>query len=135
MRPGSPFSSPNPHKLYRNSGNGRVFGVCAGIADYFGTDPFIVRAGAVLGLFLLSMPTLIGYALLALILPTKPAGLYRSPADEEFWRAVTTKPDVTFAAVRHKFRDLEKRLRSLESHVSTREFEISQAIRDLDRNR
>jgi len=84
-------------------------------------------------MILFSVPVLIGYLLLALILPARPPSLYRTPDDEDFWRAVTTRPDVTLSAVRGKFRDLEKRLRSLESHVSTKEFEISQAIRDLDR--
>ena len=133
MPPNSPFASPNPHKLYRNPGAGKVLGVCAGLADYFGVDPFPVRAGAVIGMILFSVPVLIGYLLLALILPARPPSLYRTPDDEDFWRAVTTRPDVTLSAVRGKFRDLEKRLRSLESHVSTKEFEISQAIRDLDR--
>ena len=129
----SPFSSPNPHKLWRNPGAGRVFGVCAGLADYFGVDAFLVRAAAVAGLIFLSVPVRIGYMLLALILPARPASLYRSPAEEEFWRAVTTRPDVTLSAVRHRFRDLEKRLRALETHVSSPDFETSRAIRDLER--
>ena len=129
----SPFSSPNPHKLWRNPGAGRVFGVCAGLADYFGVDAFLVRAAAVAGLIFFSVPVLIGYMLLALILPARPASLYRSPAEEEFWRAVTTRPDVTLSAVRHRFRDLEKRLRALETHVSSPDFETSRAIRDLER--
>ncbi len=129
----SPFSSPNPHKLWRNPASGKVFGVCAGMADYFGLEPFVVRAVAVVGLIIFSVPMLVGYFLLALILPARPPSLYRSPSEEEFWRAVTTRPDVTMSAVRHRFRDLEKRLRSLETHVSTSEFEVSRAIRDLER--
>ena len=133
MRPPSPFSSPNPHKLYRNPTTGKIFGVCAGLADYFGCESFLVRAAALVGLIFFSVPMVIGYVLLAVILPARPASLYRSPDEEDFWRAVSTKPDVTLAAVRAKFRDLEKRLRFLESYVSTREFEVSRAIRDLDR--
>lgn len=131
--PGSPFSSPNPHKLYRNPGAGKVFGVCAGLADYFGLERAVVRGVALVCVILFSAPVLIGYGLLAMLLPPRPTGLYASPQEEEFWRAVTTKPDVTLSAVRARFRDLEKRLRALESHVSTKEFEISRAIRDLDR--
>ena len=133
MAPGSLFSSPNPHKLWRNPAAGKVFGVCAGMADYFGLDPFPVRAATVIGVIFFSVPVLIGYCLLALILPPRPPSLYRSPAEEEFWRAVSTRPDVTASAVRHRFRDLEKRLRSLEAHVSSSEFDVSRAIRDLER--
>jgi phage shock protein C len=133
MRSDSPFASPNPHRLYRNPATGKLFGVCAGLADYFGLDPLVIRAATVIGLIVFSMPVIIGYGLLALILPARPPSLFRSPAEEEFWRAVTTRPDVTAAAVRSKFRDLEKRLRNLETTVSSREFELSRAIRNLDR--
>lgn len=30
-------------KIYRATSNKEFFGVCAGIADYFNIDPFIVR--------------------------------------------------------------------------------------------
>ncbi|WP_427965829.1 PspC domain-containing protein [Altererythrobacter sp.] len=40
--------------------NGKVFGVCAGLADYFGIDPMIVRIGFVAG-------TLIGFGSFILI--------------------------------------------------------------------
>ena len=135
MRPDSPFSSPNPHRLYRNPAAGKLFGVCAGLADFFGAEPFLVRAGVVVALIFFSAPVIIAYLLAALILPARPATLYRSPAEEEFWRAVATKPQVTLATVRNRFRDLERRLRNLESHVTSREFELGQAIRDLDRGR
>lgn len=40
--------------------HGKIFGVCAGIADYFGIDPLGVRIGFVLG-------TLIGFGSFILI--------------------------------------------------------------------
>lgn len=40
--------------------NGKVFGVCAGIANYFGIDPMMVRIGFVAG-------TLIGFGSFILI--------------------------------------------------------------------
>ena len=40
-------------KLYRSRTNRMLFGVCAGLADFFGIDPTVVRlvfvAGALLG--------------------------------------------------------------------------------------
>lgn len=36
-----------PKRLYR-SNNGMIAGVCAGIADYFGWDPTLVRIGYIL---------------------------------------------------------------------------------------
>jgi len=40
--------------------NGKVFGVCAGIADYFGINPLLVRLGFVAG-------TLFGFGSFVLI--------------------------------------------------------------------
>jgi phage shock protein C len=129
----SPFSSPNPHRLYRDPRRGKVFGVCAGIADYLGFDALPVRILAVLGLVFFTMPTLIGYFLLAFLLKPKPDGLYGSPQDEEFWRSVAMKPDRTLGGLRHKFRDLERRIGAMEACVTTREFELNRAINDLEK--
>ena len=43
-----------------DKGNAKVFGVCGGIANYFGIDPLIVRIGFVAG-------TIIGFGSLILI--------------------------------------------------------------------
>ena len=58
-------------KLYRTEGpDAKIFGVCGGIAEYFGVDPTIVRVGAVV----LALCASIGvwpYLIAALIMPTK----------------------------------------------------------------
>jgi phage shock protein C len=45
--------NPESRKLYRNRTNRMIFGVCAGLAEFFGIDPTVVRlvfvAGALLG--------------------------------------------------------------------------------------
>lgn len=47
--------------------NGKVFGVCAGIGDYFGIDTMLVRVGFVLAtIFSIGAPVLI-YLAVALI--------------------------------------------------------------------
>ena len=40
---------PGNTRFVRNRAQGKVFGVCAGIADYFDIDVTLVRAGFVLG--------------------------------------------------------------------------------------
>lgn len=46
--------------FHLDKGNAKVFGVCSGIANYFGIDPLIVRIGFVAG-------TIIGFGSLILI--------------------------------------------------------------------
>ncbi len=43
-----------------NRGEGKFMGVCAGIADYFGIDPTLVRVGFALG-------TILGFGSLILV--------------------------------------------------------------------
>jgi len=40
------------YRLYRNPARGIIAGVCAGIADYFGIEPVLVRLSFCLALFL-----------------------------------------------------------------------------------
>jgi len=48
-------------------------GVCAGIAEYFGVDPTVVRvAYAVLSVFSTGFPGLLLYIILLIIMPKKP---------------------------------------------------------------
>jgi len=129
----SPFASLNPHRLYRDPERGKIFGVCAGIADYFGVEVFLVRLAAVMGAVFFTMPVVAAYLLAALVLKVKPPHVYASREEEEFWRTVATKPDRTLAGLRNRFRDLEKRLRGMETYVSSKEFELNRAINDLDR--
>lgn len=129
----SPFESPNPHRLYRNPQHGYLGGVCAGIGDYFGIEPFLVRLAVVVGVFVFTPVVLVGYIVAVLALPTRPPELYRTPDEEVFWRSVTTKPDRTLAGLAQRFREFEKRIGAMETYVTSKEHALNRAIRDLDR--
>ncbi|MDQ2103847.1 envelope stress response membrane protein PspC [Azospirillum isscasi] len=129
----SPYDSPNPHRLYRDPQRGVVGGVCAGIADYFGFRPGLVRLAVVLGTFFFMPPMILAYVIAVLVLPVKPPAVYRNPEEEAFWRGLSIKPDRTLAGLTQRFRDFEKRVGNLEAHVASNEFELNRAIRNLDR--
>jgi phage shock protein PspC (stress-responsive transcriptional regulator) len=66
--------SPQTDRRLRRSRDERVlFGVCGGIAAYFGIDPTIVRVAFVLGALIppLSVLSILGYPILAIILPSE----------------------------------------------------------------
>ena len=65
-------------RLWRDRERGIVAGVCAGIADYIGIEPIIVRIVAVLGLIFFFPPTIAAYIILAVALRPKPPALYAS---------------------------------------------------------
>lgn len=56
-------------KLYRSRKNARLFGVCGGIAEYFDTDPTVVRLIAVIALFISFGWALLIYLAAAFIMP------------------------------------------------------------------
>lgn len=61
--PGGP-----PSKQFRlDRHNGKIWGVCSGIANYFGIDPMLVRIGFVVGGLVTLGTTLLIYAAIALI--------------------------------------------------------------------
>ena len=128
-----PYRSPNPHRLYRNPEEGVLFGVCAGLADYFGVKAWQMRAAAIL-LFLFSAPLAIfTYLMASIFLPRRPEQKpYRSRDEEEFWRSVSGRPEQTFSALRYRFRSLEERLAGLERHVTSDEFKLNRAFRDIE---
>lgn len=74
------------HGLYRDRENGWLFGVCAGIADYFDVSPGIVRLIAVVALFLFFWPTVLVYAAATLLFRTKPLTWSGRCHEYEFWR-------------------------------------------------
>jgi len=58
--------------LYKSEDDKKLDGVCAGLAEYFDTDPTLIRAGyALLTLATGLLPGLIGYIVLATIMPKK----------------------------------------------------------------
>ena len=57
-------------KLYRSTNNKMLSGVCAGVADFFGIDPTIVRViYALVSFFSGGFPGIFVYFILAFIIP------------------------------------------------------------------
>ncbi len=121
-----------PSRLYRNTARGRIFGVCAGLADYFGVSVFVVRIVAVIALFMFTAPTLIAYFLAALLIDRAPEYHYQSDAEKEFWRQVRLKPSESLSRLRHRYREQEQRIRNMEAFVTSSEAKLHQAFRELE---
>ena len=126
-------SSSTRHRLWRNTDRGMLAGVCAGIADYIGVEPIVVRLAAVLALVFFTLPTIAAYIILAVVLRPKPRSLYASADEEAFWRGVGTAPADTLHSLKRKFADLEARLGYMESQVTSGDFELHRKFRDLGR--
>ena len=121
----------NPTRLYRDSDRGMLFGVCAGVADYFGFRRSAVRWVTVIMSMFMPM-TILFYLALAFLLPRKPGSLYKDPQEEVFWRSVRVEPSTTVARVRHRFRELDSRVQRVERYVTSSRFKLDRDFRDLE---
>ena len=71
--------------LHRDPSKGKIAGVCAGIAEYFGMEIWLVRILTLTGFFLLAPPFFfVGYIAAWFILEKKPRGLPTEPRGDEF---------------------------------------------------
>ena len=133
---GEPGPGPNFHRLRRNVRDKVIAGVCAGVADYFGWDRNVVRIASVLAAVFFPPVPLFLYLLAAVIM--KPAmdvaPTQRSPEEERFWRTFSVKPKATFQELKHRFRALDARVGDMERAVTSNEYGLRKAFRDLERD-
>jgi phage shock protein C len=123
---------PSWGRLYRDGRRAWLAGVCAGIADYFGLNPCLVRALIVASAVFFTFPTVVAYIIAAFALPRRPAEMYDSPEEEAFWRSVRLEPGRTAHDLSRKFQELERRLRAAEARVTSSEFKLRRQFRDLE---
>jgi phage shock protein C len=145
--------------LYRDSSHGRIAGVCAGIADYFGIETWLVRILTVTAFFLLGGPfVLVAYVACWFILDKKPENegmtddLGRRASSSSFgkgwknthyeakeqkvevktkvWQAGET-PTQALHDIAKRFQQGELRLRKIETYVTSREFQLNREINQL----
>jgi len=148
-------------ELYRNPNRGKIAGVCAGIADYFGWETWLVRILVVSGV-LFGMPFLIfGYVAAWFILDKTPkstskfqqsrnqkqkrdhsccpfpekdnslAGMNESIKVKARVWQSGEPPKQAFHDIRRKFGLLEKQLQKIEQYVTSSEFTVAREINKL----
>jgi len=122
-------NSPIHTRFYRDKVNGKISGVCAGLADYTGIDVLWIRLGALL-LSLHGIGLLV-YALIAWLAPKKPPELYASRDEQRFWQGVRQSPQRTSREVRARFRDIDRRLASVEAYYVSSNPRLSDEIEAL----
>ena len=122
----------SPRRLYRDTERGKIFGVCAGIADYFGFQVCATRWLTVIAAMFFMPFVMFAYIALAVLLPTKPRDMYRDDREEKFWRSMRTSPSTTFSNVRHSFRRMEARVQKMERYVTSPRFNLDREFADLE---
>jgi phage shock protein C len=122
---------PDPKRLYRNTEDKMLAGVCAGLSDYLGWDRALVRLAFVVGSFFAGPFFPMAYLVLWLIMPRKPKALFRDHGEKTFWQSVNTRPGGTVGDLARKFRDLDSRLAGMERRVTTPNFDLEREFKNL----
>jgi phage shock protein C len=117
-------------RLYRNRTRSVIFGVCAGIADYFSFNLAATRVLVIIASFMFFPLIPFAYVLLGFLLPIKPAEL-ENPATEPLTRKVRSDPHESIGNVRYRFRDLDMRLQRLEKYVTSKSFRLDREFQQL----
>ncbi|PKG58264.1 envelope stress response membrane protein PspC [Shewanella sp. Choline-02u-19] len=123
--------------LYRIPQTGKIAGVCAGIADYFNFEVWLVRVVAA-SIFLLGGTGIVFiiYVLLWMILDIKP-GTDKNKLNhkdievkKKVWQS-GEPAKMALSDVNTQFRTLEIRLQNLERHVTSDNYDLKDQINNL----
>lgn len=116
--------------FYRDKLNGKILGVCSGIADYTGIDALWVRLAFIVMTLMMGWPMFV-YLALGVLTSKKPAHLYADPREQQFWQRVRQSPTRTAREVRAQFRDIDRRLAEVENHYVSNNPRLSEEIERL----
>jgi len=127
--------TPRRTRFYLDKRNAKFLGVCSGIADYTGIDPLLVRVGFVLigvATGFMGGGQLLAYFLVGWLAQDKPREFeYEDSEDRKFWQKVRAKPGNSVRDVRARFRDIDRRLADVETHVTSHNRRLADEIEAL----
>ena len=116
-------------QLYR-SRDGMILGVCRGLAEYYNLPVFWVRFAAAMALLITGLWPILGiYLLAAFLMKPEPAVPFRSEDEHEFYHSYYSSRKMGLQRLKRTFDNLDRRLRRMEDHVTTREFDWERRFR------
>lgn len=142
---------PRTPRLCRDRENGKLLGVCAGIASYYGLETWVVRLIALTGLVFLTSVTLVGYFVAALLMDPSPTRMKlsrgrprrRQPRHRKRRDRYHSKDDSTeeyswvprqrLREVGAEFDQMELKLRRMETHVTSGHYELHRELAELEK--
>jgi len=125
-------------EFYRIPQKGKIAGVCAGLAERLNLEVWLVRIGVLSAFFLGGSGfVLLMYIAAWFMLDVKPltmpniGGLDHSVSvKSKVWQQ-GQPPKVALREVKSQFRQIELRLRNVESFVTSKEFDLARQINNL----
>lgn len=135
--------------FYRDADRGKIAGVCAGIANYFGWEVWIVRIVAITALIFMGKPTFIAYVIAWIVFGKAPKQTAEQRRVLKETTTVENTPDGRSIEIKtrvweageapkdalkdiaHRFQAMEHNLRDMERYVTSSEYRVRQEINNL----
>lgn len=116
---------PGPYR----SRNGLIFGVCRGLAGYFGFNVIAVRLVFLFGaLFLYFWPAGFAYVLAALLMKPEPVVPFSGADEAEFYQSFANSRSMALQRLKRQFDNLDRRIQRMEDIVTNREYHWDQRL-------
>ena len=154
-QPAEDFEERPVRRLYRDPDQGPLFGVCTGIADYLGIEPWIIRLLTIISLFFVFWIVIPAYIVAIFVLDIKPYdeddmapvhGHYRrsrrrySRTKSGYKRTVdefsdsTAKSSMIFRVglVKRDIAQMDKKLSRMEHYVTSGRYRLDEEFRALE---
>lgn len=131
-------ASMNKPELYRDPANGKLAGVCAGFANYFGVEVWLIRilvisAGLLGGTFLV----LLAYVALAFMLEKQPM-TYSENIKAQQDHTLKSKPwqkgqspEQLLGVLERDFERIDSKIRNMEAYVTSDTFRVDREFSKL----
>ncbi len=123
---------PSRTRFYRNKRDGKVNGICAGIADYTGLDVTLVRIMLVAAILIGGGVLLPVYFIAGWIADDQPREIAADDKDDrKFWQGVRASPGQSARDIRGRMRAIDRRLADIEQYVTTENRSLAREIEEL----
>jgi phage shock protein C len=123
---------PSRTKFYLDKSNGKVMGVCAGLADYTGFDVTLIRIMLILGIFMGGGALIPVYFITGWVAKNRPRELADAdPEETKFWQGVRQSPSRSARDIKSRFRDIDRRLAQIEHYVTIENRSLAREIEQL----
>jgi phage shock protein C len=104
--------------------------VCSGLAEHYGLPVTWVRVGVVAAaLFTGIWPVLILYVIVAFLLKPEPVVPLSNESEQEFYESYAASKDQGLKRLKRKFEQMDRRIRRMEDHVTSKEFEWEERLK------
>ena len=123
---------PSRTRFYRNKREGKVNGICAGIADYTGVDVTLIRIMLIAAILIGAGALLPVYFIAGWIADDQPREIAADDKDErKFWQGVRASPGQSARDIRGRMRAIDRRLADIEQYVTTENRSLAREIDEL----